>query len=709
MAEVTSTPEGGAEQVLNLNAGDGDSISFPEGFDLTSAEFQVQGDDLVVTAPDGTQVVVEDYYTHDNPPTLTSPDGAQLSGEMVVQLAEGPVGDSVSAGTDSASSALEGSIAANPSVITGTDGEPIGNVENLSGQVFAIRADGTRVELNVGDPVYQGDILESGADGSIGVLLADETTFSMGESGRMVLDEMIYDPATQEGSVSMTALQGVFTFVSGQVAKTDPDAMTLDTPVATIGIRGTQVGLDIADGQNLDVVLMEEADGFVGEVVVMNDAGVQVLNGANQTTGITGFQAPPSAVSVIDQERMVEQYDAPLRHLPIVHGNQNDFGLQRQDDGEFLDKEIEELEEAAPEDLANFETAAGQEEQEGAQPDILPVSGELEQLKILDPFTEVKANQGSEETTTEGGGEDEIIEEIIETQEEVVPPGKQAIVGAGGKTIFVPEEIEDATYNPNTGKIEGKVTGNLETDPDDTNSYDLEAGGEDNTVGTGSGSDHIRGGGGDDSLSGGAGDDTLDGGAGNDTLDGGEGDDTLIGGEGDDLVIGGEGNDVIVAGGNDGNDTYIGGDGEDEVDYGDAGDGINLVVNLTQGTGKSGGGQNPWLNVDTLEGIENITGTAGDDILIGNAGTNTIDGGAGNDTIDGRAGDDFLIGGEGDDYIVGGYGNDILVGGAGNNLLVGGHGTDEARFDGQFDGFDIGIDGDDCLTSTPMGHTEVIA
>jgi len=136
-------------------------------------------------------------------------------------------------------------LASNPSIITGTDGEPIGNVVNLSGSVFAVRTDGTRVELKEGDPVYQGDIIESSDDGAVGILLADETTFSMGQNGRIVLDEMIYDPATQEGSVKLSALQGVFTFVSGQVAKTDPDAMTLDTPVATISIRGTQVGLDV--------------------------------------------------------------------------------------------------------------------------------------------------------------------------------------------------------------------------------------------------------------------------------------------------------------------------------------------------------------------------------------------------------------------------------------------------------------------------------
>ena len=663
MAEQTPSTESGANEALHLNAGDGDSLTLPEGFDLTSAEFKVEGDDLIVTAPDGSQVVIEDYYAQASPPQLTTPGGAQLSGEMVAQLAEGPVSADVSGGTDGATTqgGSEGMIAANPSVITGTDGEPIGNVENLSGHVFAIRADGSRVELNVGDPVYQGDILESSGDGSIGVLLADETTFSMGENGRMVLDEMIYDPSTQEGSVSMTALQGVFTFVSGQVAKTDPDAMTLDTPVATIGIRGTQVGLDISDGQKLDVVLMEEADGFVGEVVVMNDAGVQVLNGANQMTGITGFQAAPTTVSVMTQATMVQQYDAPLRHLPIIHGNQNDFGLQKNDDGQFLDKEIEQLQEVNPEELANFETAAGQAEQENATPDILPVSGELEQLTVLDPLARVTAVEeiaGTGSTGGSGASDNNDDDEIISNNKTIeIPAGKQLIAGPGGEPLFVPEEIKNAVYNSETGKVEGDVEGDLIVDDSDENSYDLTASDGDNIITTGKGGDYIRGSDGDDTLSGGSGDDTLE------------------GGQGDDIIMGGDGNDLIIAGSGDGNDTYIGGDGIDEVSYAGVGAGMNLVVNLSLGQATSTNGV--WIDLDTLEGIENISGSQGGDVIIGSADNNVLDGGAGDDTISG------------------GYGDDVLIGGAGNNLLIGGHGFDQARFDGALSNFDIQIVGDE--------------
>ena len=141
-----------------------------------------------------------------------------------------------------------------------------------------MRADGSQVRLAVGDPVYQGDVLQTGPGGAVGVLLLDETTFSMSENGRIVLDEMIYDPGASKGSLVLSLVQGVFTFVSGQVAKTDPDAMMLSTPIATIGIRGTQIGVDFADAETLTVVNMVESDGFVGEVLITTEAGSGVIN-----------------------------------------------------------------------------------------------------------------------------------------------------------------------------------------------------------------------------------------------------------------------------------------------------------------------------------------------------------------------------------------------------------------------------------------------
>ena len=89
------------------------------------------------------------------------------------------------------------------------EGQPIGQIETATGTVTVTHADGTQETLEPGSPVFQGDTLETGDQGSVGVVLADETTFSMAEGGSMVLDEMAYDPATNEGSISLSAGESV--------------------------------------------------------------------------------------------------------------------------------------------------------------------------------------------------------------------------------------------------------------------------------------------------------------------------------------------------------------------------------------------------------------------------------------------------------------------------------------------------------------------
>jgi len=581
-------------------------------------------------------------YGGDAPPELTTPDGVQISADVVGELAggveqaaaeppaEAGEGDAeLAAGTDSAGGGGGGLIADNPDVITGTDGEPIGNVENISGTVWAIRTDGTKVELEIGDPVYQGDILESAPDGAVGVLLADETTFSMAENGRMVLDEMIYDPATEDGSVSLSVLQGVFTFVSGQVAKTDPDAMTLDTPVATIGIRGTQVGIEIPDGENLNVVLMEEADGFVGEVVVLNDAGSQVLNNANQFTVVQSFDLAPTEIELVEETDMVENFAQALQHLPLVHGNQNDFGLQDSGEEEFLDEEIQEIEEDL-ESLDEFDTAAGEEEPTTEEPEEITVTADTEfEVEIDFEVPEV--------VEVEPESEPEEVEETVEEVEEVIIP------------------------TDDDGRILVDVDGEFE-------------GGDQAEFITGGGSDDtIDAGGGDDVIDAGGGDDFVDGGEGSDIIDGGEGSDELRGSGGNDAIEGGVGDDVLVGGA--GSDTLDGGAGDDVLVGGHVDEGGTVTVDTDTGA----------VTFTDTDGIVNENDPAGDDTMIGGAGADTIVGGdgddvafggTGDDVIHGRAGDDTLDGGAGDDVIFGGSGADVINGGASYDTVDAGTGDD---------------------------------
>ena len=374
----------------------------PQGFSFGTAEFEPSGSDLVLTAPNGTQVVVENFFAGNSPPELQTAEGGKLSGDVATRLA----------GSETAGQVAQ----AGPQV----GAQPIGQVENIEGAVTAIRADGSRVELHVGDPVFQGDILESSEGGGVGVVLADETTFSMAENGRMVLDEMVYDPGSQEGSISMSILQGVFTFVSGQVAKVDPDAMVLNTPVATIGIRGTQVALDLTEGEDMKVVLMTESDGFVGEVVVTNNGGVQILNVPDQGTQIADSNTPPEPPRIFQRAKITSNFGGALEQLPTSVGTGNTYGVGSESANEGEEEEAIGTDNAdddddddddaaeAGEDLNDLDTASGGEDDDNAPPPEEPeVPTDPQALEGIDPTLTVAATT----TTT-----------VVTEEEETSPP-----------------------------------------------------------------------------------------------------------------------------------------------------------------------------------------------------------------------------------------------------------------------------------------------
>lgn len=159
----------------------------------------------------------------------------------------------------------------------------------------------------------------------------------------------------------------------------------------------------------------------------------------------------------------------------------------------------------------------------------------------------------------------------------------------------------------------------------------------------------VTGSSGNDSLNGTSGADLISGLAGNDTLNGGDGNDVIFGGSGNDSLYGGNGNDTLDGG--TGADRIEGGSGTDTADY--ALSSAAVTINLSTGTGSGGDAQG-----DTLVSIENVSGSAFNDVLTGNNGANLLDGGGGSDTLFGGGGSDTLRGGAGADSLDGGSGTD---------------------------------------------------
>lgn len=131
---------------------------------------------------------------------------------------------------------------------------PIGKVVTATGSVTIERANAVVIQANVagqagqakvGDLVYLGDVVATGADGRLSINFTDGTSFNLSNSARMALNQFVYDPNGKSNSTLFNLTKGTFTFVAGKIATTGD--MKIDTPVATLGIRGTTPHVEISD------------------------------------------------------------------------------------------------------------------------------------------------------------------------------------------------------------------------------------------------------------------------------------------------------------------------------------------------------------------------------------------------------------------------------------------------------------------------------
>lgn len=151
--------------------------------------------------------------------------------------------------------------------------KPIGRVVAATGSVTIEHAGAVVVQANIsaqgpetkiGDVVYLGDVVQTGADGRVGINFTDGTSFNLSSNARMALTEFVYDPNGKSNSTLLSLTKGTFTFVAGDIAKTGN--MTIDTPVATMGIRGTTPHIEISDDGTVKfATLIEEGKSKVIE------------------------------------------------------------------------------------------------------------------------------------------------------------------------------------------------------------------------------------------------------------------------------------------------------------------------------------------------------------------------------------------------------------------------------------------------------------
>lgn len=113
-----------------------------------------------------------------------------------------------------------------------------GVVTRLLGAATIDRA-GATLSPTPGAELRSGDVLRSGPGARIEMRFHDGTTITLGAATEMRIDAFVFDPGTPEGNLALSLAGGVFRAVSGAIAERRGAPLTIATPVATIGIRGT--------------------------------------------------------------------------------------------------------------------------------------------------------------------------------------------------------------------------------------------------------------------------------------------------------------------------------------------------------------------------------------------------------------------------------------------------------------------------------------
>ena len=173
--------------------------------------------------------------------------------------------------------------------------EAIGTVSRIQGEASGTRGGATRA-LGLNASVILNESVSTGAAARLEVTFKDNTRVTLGENAKLTLDRYAFNPAGRR-TIRFKVI-GAFRFVSGKLSKLARSDVSVTTPVAAIGVRGTEFWAGPIDDQALGVFLVE------GAVRVSNAAGAQILNRPGQGTNIARPGAAPGPVTFWPQDKV---------------------------------------------------------------------------------------------------------------------------------------------------------------------------------------------------------------------------------------------------------------------------------------------------------------------------------------------------------------------------------------------------------------------
>lgn len=126
--------------------------------------------------------------------------------------------------------------------------EVVGSATQVEGK-SEVEREGQLQTLATHDKIYEGDKIVTGDSGKVGLVLRDNTVFTIGPRSKASIDDFIFSPKKRQFGLTASVLKGTFRYVSGTVGKVKPKSVGIKLPFGTIGIRGTAFRGKVLDGR----------------------------------------------------------------------------------------------------------------------------------------------------------------------------------------------------------------------------------------------------------------------------------------------------------------------------------------------------------------------------------------------------------------------------------------------------------------------------
>jgi hypothetical protein len=174
--------------------------------------------------------------------------------------------------------------------------EAIGAVSRIQGGASGTRGGATQA-LGPNASVFPNEIVSTAEGTRLEITFRDNTRLTLSEKAKLTLDNYIFNRTAGLGTIKFE-VAGAFRFLSGRVSKLAKSDVSVTTPVANIGIRGTEFWAGPIDDQALGVFLIN------GAVTVSNAAGTQTLSQTGQGTNIAAPGAAPGPVTLWPSDKV---------------------------------------------------------------------------------------------------------------------------------------------------------------------------------------------------------------------------------------------------------------------------------------------------------------------------------------------------------------------------------------------------------------------